>query len=190
MDVSHRAGAGWIEVIAGSMFSGKSEELIRRLRRAQIAQAQGADLQAAHRQPLQRRPHRRTARCRSPSESVDRARELLDARAARHRGRRHRRGAVLRPRAAGGLQHARRPGQARHRRRASTRTTSASPSSRCRSCSPSPSTSPRRWPSAWSAAPPPTTRSASSPAASACSSARQGAYEARCRHCFDPRLGQ
>ena len=37
MDVSHRAGAGWIEVVAGSMFSGKSEELIRRLRRAQIA---------------------------------------------------------------------------------------------------------------------------------------------------------
>jgi thymidine kinase len=28
---------GWIEVITGSMFSGKSEELIRRLRRAQIA---------------------------------------------------------------------------------------------------------------------------------------------------------
>jgi thymidine kinase len=32
----HRS-AGWIEVIAGSMFSGKSEELIRRLRRAKIA---------------------------------------------------------------------------------------------------------------------------------------------------------
>src|ERR671912_1868482 len=31
------AGPGWIEVIAGSMFSGKSEELIRRLRRARIA---------------------------------------------------------------------------------------------------------------------------------------------------------
>ncbi len=30
-------GRGWIEVICGSMFSGKSEELIRRLRRAQIA---------------------------------------------------------------------------------------------------------------------------------------------------------
>lgn len=30
-------GLGWIEVIAGCMFSGKSEELIRRLRRAQIA---------------------------------------------------------------------------------------------------------------------------------------------------------
>ncbi len=28
---------GWVEVITGSMFSGKSEELIRRLRRAQIA---------------------------------------------------------------------------------------------------------------------------------------------------------
>ena len=32
-----RPAAGWIEVIAGSMFSGKSEELIRRLRRAKIA---------------------------------------------------------------------------------------------------------------------------------------------------------
>src|SRR5205085_6201370 len=28
---------GWIEIIAGGMFSGKSEELIRRLRRALIA---------------------------------------------------------------------------------------------------------------------------------------------------------
>src|SRR5581483_8337250 len=28
--------AGWIEVICGSMFSGKTEELIRRLKRAQI----------------------------------------------------------------------------------------------------------------------------------------------------------
>jgi thymidine kinase len=33
----HFAGAGWIEVIVGSMYSGKTEELIRRLRRAQIA---------------------------------------------------------------------------------------------------------------------------------------------------------
>ena len=31
------APEGWIEVICGSMFSGKTEELIRRLRRAQIA---------------------------------------------------------------------------------------------------------------------------------------------------------
>ena len=32
----HYAG-GWIEVVCGSMFSGKTEELIRRVRRAQIA---------------------------------------------------------------------------------------------------------------------------------------------------------
>lgn len=31
------ARSGWIEVITGSMFSGKSEELIRRVRRVQIA---------------------------------------------------------------------------------------------------------------------------------------------------------
>jgi thymidine kinase len=37
MDVVRKAPHGWIEVITGSMFSGKSEELIRRLRRAQIA---------------------------------------------------------------------------------------------------------------------------------------------------------
>ena len=37
MDVVRTPHAGWIEVIVGSMFSGKSEELIRRLRRAQIA---------------------------------------------------------------------------------------------------------------------------------------------------------
>ena len=41
MHVVH-AEVGWVEVICGPMFSGKSEELIRRLRRAQIA-----------RQPLQ-----------------------------------------------------------------------------------------------------------------------------------------
>jgi thymidine kinase len=37
MDVVRTPSTGWIEVIVGSMFSGKSEELIRRLRRAQIA---------------------------------------------------------------------------------------------------------------------------------------------------------
>ena len=35
--VRHHPDQGWIEVVVGSMFSGKSEELIRRLRRAQIA---------------------------------------------------------------------------------------------------------------------------------------------------------
>ena len=37
MDVVRQPVQGWIEVIVGSMFSGKSEELIRRLRRARIA---------------------------------------------------------------------------------------------------------------------------------------------------------
>lgn len=32
-----KANIGWIEVVCGPMFSGKSEELIRRLRRAEIA---------------------------------------------------------------------------------------------------------------------------------------------------------
>ncbi len=33
----HHPNSGWVEVICGSMFSGKTEELIRRVRRAQIA---------------------------------------------------------------------------------------------------------------------------------------------------------
>ena len=37
MDTPQMPTSGWIEVITGSMFSGKTEELIRRLRRAQIA---------------------------------------------------------------------------------------------------------------------------------------------------------
>jgi len=35
--VDRSGGTGWIEVITGSMFSGKTEELIRRLKRARIA---------------------------------------------------------------------------------------------------------------------------------------------------------
>ena len=37
-NIKHSTGRkGWIEVVCGSMFSGKTEELIRRLRRAQFA---------------------------------------------------------------------------------------------------------------------------------------------------------
>lgn len=36
-DLSSKQTKGWIEVICGSMFSGKTEELIRRLKRAKIA---------------------------------------------------------------------------------------------------------------------------------------------------------
>jgi thymidine kinase len=35
--VLHSGRGGWVEVVCGSMFSGKTEELIRRVRRAQIA---------------------------------------------------------------------------------------------------------------------------------------------------------
>ncbi len=35
--VNHTEKFGWIEVICGSMFSGKTEELIRRLKRAKFA---------------------------------------------------------------------------------------------------------------------------------------------------------
>jgi thymidine kinase len=35
--INHSQQAGWIEVVCGSMFSGKTEELIRRLKRAKIA---------------------------------------------------------------------------------------------------------------------------------------------------------
>ena len=35
--VNHEEKFGWIEVVCGSMFSGKTEELIRRLKRAQFA---------------------------------------------------------------------------------------------------------------------------------------------------------
>lgn len=38
--VNRKTNRGWIEVVCGSMFSGKTEELIRRLKRAQIAQQQ------------------------------------------------------------------------------------------------------------------------------------------------------
>jgi len=40
MFVEPRIEKGWIEVICGSMFSGKTEELIRRLRRAEFANQQ------------------------------------------------------------------------------------------------------------------------------------------------------
>lgn len=69
---------GWIEVICGSMFSGKTEELIRRLRRAQIAKQQveifkpflddryGEDYVVSHN------------RQRLASTRVENAREILD----------------------------------------------------------------------------------------------------------------
>ena len=69
--------AGWIEVIVGSMYSGKTEELIRRLRRAQIARQRveifkpGIDVRYA---PDAIVSH---SELRIPSRSVKRARDIL-----------------------------------------------------------------------------------------------------------------
>ena len=35
--INHKKHTGWVEVICGSMFSGKTEELLRRIRRAEFA---------------------------------------------------------------------------------------------------------------------------------------------------------
>jgi thymidine kinase len=78
MPNSPRPGSGWLEVITGSMFSGKSEELIRRVRRAQIARQKvqlfkprvdnrfSDDLIVSH------------SDMKMPSEAVATAREILD----------------------------------------------------------------------------------------------------------------
>jgi outer membrane protein TolC len=48
------SSSGWIEVICGSMFSGKTEELIRRLKRAKIAQLQVDELKNSLSSSLER----------------------------------------------------------------------------------------------------------------------------------------
>jgi thymidine kinase len=71
-------GTGWIEVICGSMFSGKTEELIRRLRRARIAQQNVRIFK-----PAVDRRHDEVdivshSEQRIPSRVVSRAEEILD----------------------------------------------------------------------------------------------------------------
>jgi thymidine kinase len=79
MDVVRQPTHGWIEVIVGSMFSGKSEELIRRLRRAQIARQQvqifkpAIDVRYAADQIVSH------SEMRIPSVAVRTARELLES---------------------------------------------------------------------------------------------------------------
>ena len=79
MDVVRQPTHGWIEVIVGSMFSGKSEELIRRLRRAQIARQRvqifkpAIDMRYANDQIVSH------SEMRIPSLAVRTARELLEA---------------------------------------------------------------------------------------------------------------
>ena len=142
------------------MFSGKSEELIRRLRRAQIARQRvqifkpAVDTRYADDHIVSH------SELRIPSESARTAADLLAKVRPDTEVVGHRRRAVLRRGAAGGRPPSWRGAACASSSPGSIRITSASRSSRCRSCWPSPSTSPRRAPSAWCAAIPRITRSA------------------------------
>jgi len=76
--VRHTANQGWIEVIVGSMFSGKSEELIRRLRRAQIARQKVQIFKPALDTRYSEDHIVSHSEMRIPSCAVGTARELLD----------------------------------------------------------------------------------------------------------------
>jgi thymidine kinase len=68
---------GWIEVIVGSMYSGKTEELIRRLRRAQIARQKVEIFKPALDDRYARDHIVSHSELRIPSRSVRSAREVL-----------------------------------------------------------------------------------------------------------------
>jgi thymidine kinase len=79
MDITqHRPNHGWIEVITGSMFSGKSEELIRRLRRAQIARRKVQIFKPAIDDRYGGGHITSHSEMRIPSEDLASSRELLD----------------------------------------------------------------------------------------------------------------
>src|SRR5499426_4537896 len=70
-------GSGWLEVIVGSMYSGKTEELIRRLRRAQIARQRVEIFKPAIDDRYARDAIVSHSELRIPSRTVKRAREVL-----------------------------------------------------------------------------------------------------------------
>ena len=76
--VRHPNNQGWIEVIVGSMFSGKSEELIRRLRRAEIARQKVQIFKPGIDTRYDRDHIVSHSDMRIPSIAVKSARELLD----------------------------------------------------------------------------------------------------------------
>jgi thymidine kinase len=82
MDVRHNPTGGWLEVIVGSMFSGKSEELIRRLRRAEIARQRVQSFKPAIDNRFAETHIISHSEMRLPSESVATTAELV-ARVAR-----------------------------------------------------------------------------------------------------------
>ena len=69
--------AGWIEVIVGSMYSGKTEELIRRLRRAQIARQKVAIFKPALDDRFGRDHIVSHSELRIPSRAVKTAKDVL-----------------------------------------------------------------------------------------------------------------
>src|SRR3989449_7518180 len=68
---------GWIEVIVGSMYSGKTEELIRRLRRAQIARQRVEIFKPAIDNRYSMNAIVSHSELRIPSRSIQNAREVL-----------------------------------------------------------------------------------------------------------------
>ena len=69
--------SGWIEVIVGSMYSGKTEELIRRLRRAQIARQRVAIFKPAIDDRFGRDQLVSHSELRIPSRAVKTAKDVL-----------------------------------------------------------------------------------------------------------------
>ena len=69
---------GWLEVVTGSMFSGKSEELIRRLRRAQIAKQKVQIFKPAVDNRFEEGHITSHSAMRIPSDNVTSSRELLE----------------------------------------------------------------------------------------------------------------
>ncbi len=69
---------GWLEVVTGSMFSGKSEELIRRLRRAQIARQKVQVFKPAIDNRFEEGHITSHSAMRIPSDNVKTSRELLE----------------------------------------------------------------------------------------------------------------
>lgn len=78
MDHTRMARPGWLEVVTGSMFSGKSEELIRRLRRAQIAKQRVQVFKPAIDNRFGEAHVISHSEMKIPSENVASARELLE----------------------------------------------------------------------------------------------------------------
>ena len=152
--------------------------------------AEGPDLQAARRRPLQRRPHRLAQR------HADRvARTCANSDELRAAGRTTTpkssgidEGQFFDPNLPAACNTLADRGQAGDRRRARPGLPRAVRSSRCRSCWRSPNTSPRRWPSASSAAIPANHTQRLVASSDRVLVGATGLYEARCRHCFDPTL--